>query len=109
MKRSASVTLTLVFTLGTARAQQYGDPCDPATFNGKVCQAAIRRGSYCAQGTPVPTSYPQAYPYYYDRYLNHMSNGGAVNPSRAQPCRHGTAVVHGGFGATAAGRGGAGS
>jgi hypothetical protein len=106
MKRSASVTLTLAVTLGAARAQQYADPCDAATFNAKVCQSVVSRGSYCSQGTPVTIHYQQPYPYYYDRYRSYTAQGGAVNPSRAEPCRHGAATVHGGFGATAASHGG---
>src|SRR5271163_1530344 len=100
MKRSASVTLTLVVTLGTARAQQYGDPCDPATFNGKVCYAAVKGGSYCSQGSRTAMSYPQGYPYYYDRYRDYMSQGGTVNPSSAAKCPRQS--IHAGFGSTAA-------
>jgi hypothetical protein len=96
MKRSASVTLTLAVTLSAAHAQQSADPCDAATFNAKVCHAVVRQGSYCSQGSPVAIHYQQSYPYYYDRYRTYTSQGGAVNPSRAEPCRHG------GFGATAA-------
>ena len=102
MKRSASVTLTLAVALSTAYAQQ-GDPCEAATFNGKVCLATIRGGSYCSQGSRVSMSYPQAYPYYYDRYRDYISQGGAVSPLAAGRCprrsaAHGfgtTAVVHG--------------
>jgi hypothetical protein len=103
MKRSASVTLTLAVTLGTARAQ---DPCDAATFNGKVCHTVVRQGSYCTQGTPVTIQYSQSYPYYYDRYRDYISQGGVVNPSVAVPCRHGSSH---GFGSTGGGHGGAGS
>ncbi len=92
-------------TLGTARAQHSADPCDAATFNGKVCQAAVRGGSYCWQGSRVAMSYPQSYPYYYDRYRDHISQGGAVNPSTAVKCPR--QFIHGGFGSTgAAHRGG---
>jgi len=103
MKRSVSVTLTLVAALGTARAQQGVDPCGEATFNAKVCQAAIRGGSYCSNGARVKMRYQQSYPYYYDRYRDYESQGGVVNASPAQPCPGGWFSLHGGFGATAAG------
>jgi hypothetical protein len=100
MKRSGSVTLGLVMTFAAARAQQIGDPCAAATFNGKVCQAAVKGGAYCSQGSRVSMAYPQAYPYYYDRYRDYMSQGGTVNPSGAAKCpRH---SIHAGFGSTAA-------
>jgi hypothetical protein len=105
MKRSASVTLTLVVTLTAARAQQNPDPCDAATFNKNVCKAAVRRGEYCSQGAQFATSYQQPYPYYYDLYQNYVSQGGAVAPSDAGICRGGSAV-HGGFGSTGAAHGG---
>jgi hypothetical protein len=100
MKRSASVTLGLVVTLAAARAQQAGDPCAAATFNGKVCQAAVQGGGYCSQGSRTSMSYPQHYPYYYDRYLDYMSQGGAVNPSSAAKCPRQS--IRAGFGAMAA-------
>jgi hypothetical protein len=62
----------------------------------------VRRGSYCSQGTPVAIGYQQSYPYYYDRYRDYISQGGVVSPSLAEPCRHGSAVGRGGFGATGA-------
>src|SRR5271163_3937321 len=100
MKRSASVTLGLMVTLAAARAQQIGDPCAAATFNGKVCYAAVKGGGYCSQGSPVSMSYPQHYPYYYDRYRDYMSQGGTVNPSSAAKCPRQS--IHAGFGSTAA-------
>jgi len=90
-------------TLGTARAQQGADPCAAATFNGKVCQAAVRGGGYCSQGSRVSMSYPQSYPYYYNRYATYMSQGGVANPSSAVKCPR---SAHGGFGSTAVVRGG---
>lgn len=99
MKRSASVTLTLVATLATVRAQQGADPCAAATFNPKVCQAAVRGGGYCSLGSRTNMSYPQSYPYYYDLYAEFMAHGGAVSPSSALKCPR---SAHGGFGSTAA-------
>jgi hypothetical protein len=101
MKRSASVALGVVTALATARAQQSADPCDPATFNAKVCQAAVRGGSYCSHGARVPTIYRQSYPYYYDRYQNYISHGGVVSASPAETCPGRGSGVRGGFGATA--------
>jgi hypothetical protein len=103
MKRSVSVTLTLVATLGTARAQQGVDPCDAATFNATVCRAAIRGGSYCSNGARTKMRYQQSYPYYYDHYRDYVSQGGVVNASPAQTCPGGWLGFRGGFGTTAAG------
>jgi|HubBroStandDraft_1064217.scaffolds.fasta_scaffold145514_2 hypothetical protein len=103
MKRSVSVTLTLVATLGTARAQQGVDPCDAATFNATVCRAAVRGGSYCSNGARTKMRYQQSYPYYYDRYRDYVSQGGVVNASPAQTCPGGWLGFRGGFGTTAAG------
>jgi hypothetical protein len=98
MKRSTSVTLTLMVALATARAQQAADPCEAATFNGKMCQAAVQGGGYCSQGVQTSYRYPQSYPYYYDRYTDYLSHGGQVTPSSVERCpRHGfgtTATVH---------------
>jgi len=99
VKRSTSVTLTLMVTLTYARAQQGADPCAAGTFNGKVCQAAVRGGGYCSQGVRTSVSYPHSYPYYYDRYADYMSHGGTVSSSSAASCPR---SVHGGFGSTAA-------
>jgi hypothetical protein len=101
MKRSASVALGVVTALATARAQQSGDPCDAATFNAKVCQAAVRGGSYCSHGARVATRYQQSYPYYYDRYQNYMSQGGVVSASPAETCPGHSSPIRGGFGSTA--------
>lgn len=100
------MTLTLVVTLGAARAQQIADPCDPSTFNANVCKTAVKRGEYCSQGSPVAMSYQQSYPYYYDLYRNYASQGGTVNASLAETCRRGSSSVHGGFGSVGAGHGG---
>jgi hypothetical protein len=97
------VSLTLLVTFATARAQQGSDPCAAATFNGKVCQAAVRGGGYCSQGSRTVMSYPQSYPYYYNRYADYMSQGGAVTPSSAVSCPR---SVRGGFGSNAAAHGG---
>jgi len=103
MKRSSAVQLTVVAAMGlAARAQQPPpDPCSPATFNGQVCQAAIRQGGFCSQGAWVPMSYPQGYPDYYDAYGKYVQGGGAVNPLQAEHCRR-PRVARGGFGATGA-------
>jgi hypothetical protein len=106
MKRSVSVTLTLVAALGTARAQQGVDPCDAATFNASVCQAAIRRGSFCSNGARVKMRYQQSYPYYYDRYQDYLSQGGVVNAPPPQTCPGGFLGLRGGFGSTASGHAG---
>lgn len=92
------MTLTVVATMGIAFRAQAQDPCDAASFNGKVCSTAIHRGGYCAQGMWVPMTYPQSYPDYYDLYQNYMSNGGVVAMAPDEKCRHGSGAGHGGFG-----------
>ena len=106
MKRSASVTLTLVVTLTVANAQQGSDPCDAATFNAKVCKVAVRSGSYCSQGVRVITAYPESYPYYYDLYRSYASQGGVVDVSSAETCPRSSTVIRGGFGMIGAHHGG---
>jgi hypothetical protein len=74
------------------------DPCDPATFNAKVCKAAVGGGAYCSRGARIATNYSQSYPYYYDQYRSYTAQGGAVIASPAELCPgH---LIHGGFGAT---------
>ena len=102
MKRSASVALGVVTVLGTAYAQQSADPCEPATFNAKICRSAIRGGFYCSGGTRVSTNYQQPYPYYYDRYRDYVSQGGVVNAAPAGTCPGRLLPVRGGFGGTGA-------
>lgn len=105
MKRSAQLTLTFVVTLGAARAQQAGDPCNASTFNSKVCRTVVHRGGYCSGGTPIVMAYDHPYPYYYDLYQKHIAQGGVVDASPAEICPRHTAVLYRGFGATGAGRG----
>jgi hypothetical protein len=101
MKRSVSVTLTLVVSLGAARAQSV-DPCNEGTFNDHACQVAIRTGSFCSHGARIKTTYQQSYPYYYDRYQTYVSQGGVVSTGPAQTCPGHWFTIHSGFGATAA-------
>src|SRR6266436_8742852 len=45
MKKSATVTLTIVAAMGlAARTQSRRDPCEAATFNEHACQQAIQAG-----------------------------------------------------------------
>jgi hypothetical protein len=49
MKKSARVTLTVVAAVGcAARAQQAPNPCEPANFNEKACQVAVKGHVYAA-------------------------------------------------------------
>jgi hypothetical protein len=98
MRKSATVPLTVVAALGLAWRARAQDPCDPATFNGKTCQAAAHHGGYCSQGAWVPASYQEKYPNYYDAYRDYMSQGGVVNPAPKENCRRGVSGAHGGFG-----------
>ena len=98
MTKSARVTLTVVAAVGCARAQQALNPCGPATFNEKACQAAVKGKGYCGGGAFVPQQYQQ-YPYYYDLYRAYASAGGAVTPAPVEKCRSGGHGWFGGFGA----------
>ena len=108
MKRSTSVTLTVIAAMGLgARAQQAPeDPCAPAGFNPKVCQAAVRRGGYCSQGVWVPAGYQEPYPYYYSLNLFYLAQGGVATSVPQENCKRGHGffhTMHGGFGSTGAG------
>jgi hypothetical protein len=111
MKRSSSVTLTIVAAMGIAARAQAADPCNAGTFNTTACKTAIHGGGYCSGGAWLPVAYTNPYPYYYDLYRGYLSGGGSVAPAGVEKCRrtasgwissHG--VSHGGFGA--AGHGG---
>jgi hypothetical protein len=99
MTKSARVTLTVVAAVGcAARAQQAPNPCGPANFNQKACQAAVKSQGYCSAGAFVPQQY-QKYPYYYGLYQAYASAGGRVAAAPVERCgRSG----RGGFGATGA-------
>jgi hypothetical protein len=108
VKRSTSVTLTVIAAMGLgARAQQAAeDPCGPASFNPKVCQTAVRRGGYCSQGVWVPADYQEPYPYYYGLNLFYQAQGGVATAVPEEKCKHGHGFfhpIHGGFGSTGAG------
>lgn len=98
MRKSATVPLTVVAALGLAWRARAQDPCDPATFNGKVCQTAVHHAGYCSQGAWVPVSYQEKYPNYYDAYRDYMLQGGVVTPAANEKCHRGVSWVHGGFG-----------
>lgn len=109
MKRSPQVLVTLVAAMGlAARGQQPVNPCDPASFNDKICKSAVRRGGYCAPDGWTPLTLQKPYPYYYDLYQQHMQAGGVITPAETGKCGHvifGAHGVssHGGFGSTGAG------
>ena len=108
MKRSASVSLTVVAAVSmAARGQQRLDPCAAASFNEQACQAAIQSRGYCWNGRWVPLKYHYPFPYYYDAYQDYAANGGVVNAAVVGSCGPPAPVVfgahgaaHGGFGAT---------
>ena len=110
-KRSAVVILTAAAAMGmAAHAQQSTDPCEGASFNGKVCQAAVRHGGYCAGGTWIPRIYQQRYPDYYDKYQSYLSGGGVATAVPEEKCRRpfhsifgSHRVSYGGFGAIGSG------
>jgi hypothetical protein len=106
VKRSTSVTLTVIAAMGLGARAQGQDPCGPANFNPKVCQTAVRRGGYCSQGVWVPGDYQEPYPYYYSLNLFYLAQGGIANAVPEEKCRHGHGffhAMHGGFGSTGAG------
>jgi hypothetical protein len=109
MKRPAAISLTVVTGLGiAARAQTYApDPCGAPSFNGGVCQRAIRQQGFCSQGSWVPMHYQADYPHFYNMYELYTAAGGLVMPVNDESCKrpHGSAV-RGGFGGTARGHAG---
>jgi hypothetical protein len=100
MKKSASVTLTVLAAVGSARAQQAPNPCQPGTFNATACRVAVKNRGYCSGGAWQPQQF-QKYPYYYDHYRAYSSAGGIVAAAQVETCRlPGHPVVsRGGFGA----------
>ena len=112
MKKSGSVSLTIVMAIGiSARAQQRLDPCAAANFSEDACKAAVQNRGYCWNGRWVKLKYRSPFPYYYDAYQEFVANGGAVDPAVVGTCvapahwflgGHGGAA-HGGFGATGCG------
>jgi len=110
MKKSASVTLTVVAAVGmSARAQQRPDPCDALTFNEQACQRAVQKRGYCWDGKFVRMTYHNPFPYYYDSYQDYVSQGGvALASTYADRCGLSLFGTHGGFGATAHGHHGGG-
>jgi hypothetical protein len=87
MKKSVAVRLTVVAAVGiAARAQPRQDPCSAATFNEQACQAAVQNRGYCWNGRWVGLRYHYAFPYYYDAYLDYVSNGGLANPAPVASC-----------------------
>jgi hypothetical protein len=117
MKKSPTVTLTIVTAMGlAAKAQPAADPCTTVTFNAGACKTAIHAGGYCSGGAWLPVTYSNPYPYYYDLYRSHLNGGGSISPAVVEKCHrplgaligaHG--VSHGGFGATGRGHHGAGA
>ena len=106
-KRSARILLTAAAAIGmAAHAQDRIDPCEPGTFNGKVCQAAIHHGGFCSAGSWVPMTYNQRYPYYYDRYAGYLNSGGTVTAAPEEKCRR---PANGFFGSHRWSRGGVGA
>ncbi len=106
MKKSASVSLTVVAAFGiAAQAQPRVDPCGAANFNEQACQAAVQNRGYCSNGQWVKLKYHNAYPYYYNAHQAYVTNGGVVSAAVVGTCgppsgSHG--VGRGGFGAIGA-------
>ena len=121
MKKSATITLTVVAAAGLAACgRRHPDPCVAATFNQQACQEAIDRGGYYWQGSWYPMSYHYPYPYYFDSYQTYVSHGGRVTSAPAgsyagsryasgttagHSSGSSSGVVRGGFGSTGAGHG----
>ena len=105
MKKSARVTLTVVAAVGcAARAQQAPNPCEPANFNEKACQVAVKGHGYCSGGAWVPQHY-QKYPYYYRFSQAYAAAGGIVTSAPVETCRRAGHLLgrRGGFGKTGTG------
>jgi hypothetical protein len=109
MKKSTTVTLTILAVVGMAACQRSRrDPCVSATYDDWTCQEAVRNQGYYYHGSWVPMFYPHPYPYYYDSYSQHIRSGGRVIPpaagAYARPGGASSGVSRGGFGATGSGR-----
>jgi hypothetical protein len=77
MKRSATVTLTLVpalvaATCGTDRP----DPCVPATYNAEACQYAVDHRGYYHNGMWIGHSYARPFLFYSNGYSSYVAGGG---------------------------------
>src|SRR5689334_13400594 len=104
MKKPTPVSLTMVTALGLAangQAPPTPDPCAAPSFNGPVCEIAIRTKGYCWQGSWVSLHYREDYPYFYNLYQQYLSAGATVDPIPAEQC-HRTHVHYGGFGTVGA-------
>ncbi|HUI58408.1 MAG TPA: hypothetical protein VLY04_25720 [Bryobacteraceae bacterium] len=111
MKKSASVTVSIVAAVGIAAgADQRLDPCSSTTFDEAACRAAIQNNGYCWNGRWVRLKYHYPFPYYYDTYWEFVTAGGVANPAVVGTCgppRGGIWGAHGalaraGFGSTGA-------
>jgi hypothetical protein len=110
MKKSVAVQLTVVAAVGiAARAQPRQDPCSAATFNEQACQAAVQNRGYCWNGRWVGLRYHYPFPYYYDAYLDYVSNGGVANPAPVASCGPPHRFFSGAHGISRAGFGSSGS
>jgi hypothetical protein len=106
MKKSATVTLTIVAAMGlAARTQSRRDPCEAATFNEHACQQAIQAGGYCWNGRWVRLKYHYPFPYYYDLYQELISQGGVVTATPVGSCGPRPTHFAGAHGAARAGFG----
>jgi len=87
VKKSATVTLTLVAAMGVAaRTVPRPDPCAPGAFNELACQAAVQNQGYCWGGRWVRLEYHYPFPYYYDLYREFLAAGGIAVPAATGAC-----------------------
>jgi hypothetical protein len=111
MKRSRSVTLTIVAAIAAAScSRRPPDPCDNSSWDSHACEDAVRDRGYYYNGAWYPRSYAYPYSYYSSQYGTYAQRGEAHSASSgtfARPSSGG--VVRGGFGSTGAGHGGQGS
>ena len=106
-KKSAQVIFTVAAAVGISAHAQASDPCNAATFDGKVCQSAIKQKGLCSGGAWVPMTYSEKYPYYYDQYSAYLLAGGMASPVAEESCKQPgffgrLAIARGGFGTTGA-------
>jgi hypothetical protein len=86
MRRSATVTLTLVPALVAATCgSDRPDPCVPATYNAEACQYAVDHQGYYHNGMWIGHSYARPFLFYSNGYSSYVAGGGQLRslPSAA--------------------------
>lgn len=105
MKRSASITLTIVPALAAVCTGSAAppDPCLPSSYTVDACEYAVSHQGYYYGGIFYPHVYANPFLFYSRGYSNYVSAGGSVTPlqaSRFAPAGVSSGTARGGFGGT---------